>query len=370
MFKYEVVAECKVTGARAGVFTTPHGVINTPVFMPVGTQASVKGLTPEQVKDCGSQIMLSNAYHLAMRPGENIVKAAGGLHKFMNWDKPILTDSGGFQVYSLSKIRKVTDEGVKFQSHIDGSAHFFTPESDMRLQEDLGADIIMAFDECTSAGIEYKKARAAVIRTSEWLKRCKAAHTDNSTQMLFPIIQGNVYPDLRKLSAELTVPHAECGIAVGGLSVGESAEEMYGMLDVLQPILPKNMPHYLMGVGSADYIIEAISRGIDMFDCVLPTRIARNGSAMTMNGDIIVRDAPYKEDYTPIEAGCDCYACKGYTKAYIRHLLKAGEVMGGSLISIHNIRFLHRLTEKIRAAIIEGTFPELLEKFRKTASFL
>lgn len=351
-FRYEVVKECKQTGARIGRLYTPHGVIETPVFMPVGTKATVKALSPEEVAEAGSQIILSNTYHLYLRPGHKTVERAGGLHKFMNWSRPILTDSGGFQVFSLSATRKVTDDGVEFSSFIDGSRHFMTPEKSMEIQMSLGSDIVMAFDECTAAGVDRPAAEKAMIRTAEWLKRSHAAMTSEN-QMLFPIIQGNMYPELRIESIKRSLPYAECGIAIGGLSVGEPKPVMYEMLDVLRPYYPENMPRYLMGVGSADCIVEGVMRGIDMFDCVLPTRTARNGTAMTFDGSITVRNAEYKEDFSPVEEGCDCYCCKNYTRAYIRHLINTDEIFGGRLLSIHNIRFLHRLVVEIKRAIRE-----------------
>jgi len=351
MFKYEVVKECKQSGARIGRFTTPHGVIETPVFMPVGTKATVKSLSPEEVKEAGSQIILSNTYHLYLRPGHELVKKAGGLHKFMNWDRPILTDSGGFQVFSLSALGKIDDDGVYFNSFIDGSKHFMTPEKSIEIQRCLGSDIMMAFDQCTPGGVSYDKSKTAMERTLRWLERSANAAEGAEDQILFPIIQGNMFEDLRVESVKKTVPYAKCGIAIGGLSVGEPKEVMYRMLDVLRPYYPKNMPRYLMGVGSADCIVEGVCRGVDMFDCVLPTRIARNGTAMTMHGDITIRNAAYKEDFSPIEEGCDCYCCRNYTRAYVRHLINCDEILGGRLLSIHNIRFLHRLVDKIKEAI-------------------
>jgi len=362
MFKYEIVKECAQTGARIGHLTTPHGVIETPAFMPVGTMASVKALSPEEVAAAGSQILLANTYHLYLRPGVELIKKAGGLHKFMNWRYPILTDSGGFQVFSLSKMRKITDDGVTFDSFIDGSKHFITPEKSIEIQQDLGADIIMAFDECTESGASYEKASAALERTLRWLERSKNAATKRE-QMLFPIIQGNMFKDLRVESAKKTAPYAECGIAVGGLSVGEPKPVMYEMLDTIRPFLPEKMPHYLMGVGSADCLVEGIARGIDMFDCVLPTRIARNGTAMTMRGDKTIRNAEFKDDLNPIEDGCDCYACKNFSRAYIRHLINTDEIFGGRLLSIHNIRLLHRLTEKIKEAIRADRLGDFRDEF-------
>ena len=363
-FKFETIKVCKQSGARIGKFTTPHGVIETPVFMPVGTQATVKGLTPEMLKDLNAQIILSNTYHLHLRPGEDIVKAAGGLHKFMNWDRPILTDSGGFQVFSLSDLRKITDDGVEFRNHLNGAKLVFTPEKCMQIQNDLGADIIMAFDECSPYGASKEYAKSANVRTKEWLKRCYAAHK-NPEQMLFPIVQGNFYEDLRLESLKDVLPYAKCGIAIGGVSVGEPKAIGLKMLDVLKPHLPENMPHYLMGVGSPDYVLEGIARGIDMMDCVLPTRIARNGTAFTKNGKLVIRNAQFKNDFRPIEEDCDCYACRNYSRAYIRHLINAGEMLGAQLLSIHNLRFLTKLTEDAKKAIWEDRFTDFKEEFLK-----
>ncbi len=360
--RFELIHEDKTTGARVGKLYTEHGVIDTPCFMPVGTKATVKGLAPEEVKATGAQILLSNTYHLYLRPGHELIERAGGLHKFMNWDGAILTDSGGFQVFSLSSLRKVSDEGVEFNSFIDGSRHFFSPERSMEVQRALGSDIVMAFDECTSPDIDRERARQAMERTLKWLDRC-SKYQLKPHQTLFPIVQGNIFEDLRRESAERTLPYCKCGVAIGGLSVGEPPETMYEMLDVLQPILPKNQPHYLMGVGTADYIVEGVARGVDMFDCVLPTRIARNGTAMVKEGFLTVRNAPYAEDFTPIDAECDCYACKNYTRAYIRHLIKADEIMGGRLLSVHNIRFLERLVAQIRQAILEDRYDSFRREF-------
>ena len=363
MFKYEVVKVCKQSGARIGRFTTPHGVIETPVFMPVGTKATVKSLSPEEVKEAGSQIILSNTYHLYLRPGHELVKKAGGLHKFMNWDRPILTDSGGFQVFSLSALGKINDEGVYFNSFIDGSKHFMTPEKSIEIQRALGSDIMMAFDQCTPGGVTYEKSVTAMERTLRWLERSAKAAAGAENQMLFPIIQGNMFEDLRIESAKRTVPYAKCGIAIGGLSVGEPKDVMYRMLEAIRPYYPENMPRYLMGVGSADCIVEGVCRGIDMFDCVLPTRIARNGTAMTMHGDITIRNATYKEDFGPIEEGCDCYCCRNYTRAYVRHLINCDEIFGGRLLSVHNIRFLHRLVNKIKEAIMQDRLLDFPDEF-------
>ena len=360
--KFEVLHKCPTTGARVGKLYTEHGVIDTPCFMPVGTKATVKSLSPEEVRETGSQILLSNTYHLYLRPGHELIERAGGLHKFMNWDGAILTDSGGFQVFSLSKTRKITDDGMTFNSIIDGSKHTFTPQKVMQIQRALGSDICMAFDECTSAGIEKKKAAEAMERTLKWLDRCSEVEL-KPHQIMFPIAQGNMFEDLRIESLQRTLPYCKCGVAIGGLSVGESSDVMYRMLDAIKPYLPEDMPHYLMGVGTADYILEGVERGIDMFDCVLPTRTARNGTAMTMNGYVTVRNGAYKEDFSPIEDGCDCYACRNYTRAYIRHLINSDEILGGRLLSIHNVRFLQRLMAKIRQAIAQGRYPEFKKEF-------
>lgn len=363
MFRYELIHECNKTGARVGKYYTPHGVINTPIFMPVGTMASVKGVSPEMLKDIGAEIILSNTYHLFLRPGHKIIKAAGGLHKFMNWDRPILTDSGGFQIFSLSSLRKISDKGVEFNSYIDGTKHFLTPEDAMAIQIALGSDIIMAFDECTSSDTDYDKSKDALERTLMWLERCYNVTKDLDNQMLFPIVQGNMYKDLRIESIKRTIPYAKCGLAIGGLSVGEPKPVMYDMLDALKPYYPEDMPRYLMGVGSADCLVEGVKRGIDMFDCVHATRIARNGTAMTAKGDITIRNAQFKEDFRPIEEGCKCYACRNYSRAYIRHLINVGEMFGGILLSIHNIYFLLNLMKKMRKSIIENRFDEFSQEF-------
>ena len=361
-FRYEVIHTCKQSGARVGKLYTPHGVIDTPVFMPVGTNASVKSLTPDAVKDCKASIILANTYHLFLRPGEDLVAKAGGLHEFMKWDRPILTDSGGFQVFSLSKMRKITDEGVAFQSYIDGQKLFMTPELAIDVEEKLGADIIMAFDECTEGNADYKTSKKAMERTLMWLDRCYKHHT-REDQMLFPIVQGNMYKDLREKSIKETLKYAKCGFSIGGLSVGEPKETMYEILDFLKQFYPEDQPRYLMGVGSPDCLVEGVLRGIDMFDCVLPTRIARNGTALTRNGNLTVRNGAYKEDFTPVEEGCDCYCCKNFTRAYIRHLINADEILGGELLSMHNIRFLTKLMEDIRQAIMEDRFLDFYNEF-------
>lgn len=363
-FSYEVKHVCKQSGARVGVFKTPHGEIETPVFMPVGTQATVKGLRPEDLKQLGAQIILSNTYHLFLRPGEDVVKNAGGLHKFMNWDRPILTDSGGFQVFSLSKLRKISDEGVTFNSHLNGEKLFISPEKCMQIQNALGSDIIMAFDICSNYGDDHKSAKQSAEITKKWLQRCFDAQ-QNENQMLFPIVQGNFYEDLREECLNYCLPYAKCGIAIGGLSVGEPKEKMYEILSFLQPKLPENMPRYLMGVGSPDCMLEGYARGIDMMDCVLPTRIARNGTAMTSVGKVVIKNAKYKQDFTTLDAECNCYTCKNYTKAYIRHLVTADEIFGARLLSIHNIQFLTNLMEQIKKAIWEDRLLDFKDEFYK-----
>ena len=361
-FEYKVEKICKQSGARVGRLKTPHGEIETPIYMPVGTQATVKSLTPEELKGIGAQIILSNTYHLFLRPGHEIVRKAGGLHKFMNWDRPILTDSGGFQVFSLSDLRKITEDGVEFRSHLSGAKYKITPEYDMEIQNALGADIIMAFDHCSEYGVTYEEARKAKDRTINWLKRCYDAQK-NEKQMLFPIVQGAFFDDLRLESLQESIPYAKCGIAIGGLSVGEPKELMLHLMDVMKPHYPENMPRYLMGVGTPEDLIEGVYRGIDMFDCVLATRIARNGTAFTSKGKVVVRNAVYKEDFTTLDDECDCYTCKHYTKAYLRHLINADEILGARLLSIHNLRFLLKLMEDIRQSIREDRFLTFRKEF-------
>ncbi len=363
MFKYEVVKECKQSGSRIGRLYTPHGVVETPVFMPVGTNATVKSLTPQVLHDIDASIILSNTYHLYLRPGHELVQKAGGLHKFMNWDKPILTDSGGFQVFSLSDMRHITDDSVTFKSHLDGSSHVFTPEKAVDIQQALGSDIMMAFDQCTGDGTSKSDARRALERTMSWLDRCYK-HKTRKDQVLFPIVQGNMYKDLREESIERILPYCECGFSIGGLSVGEPKEVMYEMLDILKPHYPKDMPRYLMGVGSPDCLVEGVMRGIDMFDCVLPTRMARNGAAFTRQGNLTVKNAKFKEDFTPIDPECDCYCCRNFSRAYIRHLLNAGEILGGELLSIHNLRFLIKLMQDIKQAIMNDCFGDFYKDFK------
>ena len=362
---YELLHEDKNSGARRGIVHTPHGDIQTPVFMPVGTQATVKSMTPEELKELGAQIILSNTYHLYLRPGENIVKEAGGLHKFMNWDRPILTDCGGFQVFSLSDLRTISEDGVEFRSHLDGSKHMFTPEKVMQIEENLGADIIMSFDECCPYPSTYEYTKNSMERTTRWAVRCKKAHTNVEKQGLFGIIQGGFYKDLRQQSAKDLVALDFPGYAIGGISVGEPKEEFIDILRYTAPLMPKEKPRYLMGVGTPDYLIEAALAGIDMCDCVLPTRIARNGTAMTWNGKVVIRNATYERDFTPLDPECDCYACRNYTRAYIRHLVKTKEILGTRLLSIHNLYFLTKLMERVRIEIENDNLLKFKEEFYK-----
>lgn len=366
-FSYEIQHIDKRTGARAGVLHTPHGDILTPVYMPVGTQATVKGVYPRDLKEAGASIILSNTYHLFIRPGDEIVKKAGGLHKFMNWDGPILTDSGGFQVFSLTKLNKIKDEGVYFNSHVDGAKHLFTPEKVISIEENLGADIIMQFDQCTEYGYTHAQAEQAMERTDKWLHRCLDAKT-REDQALFPIIQGNMYDDLRLESLRRAKPHATEGIAIGGLSVGEPKSRMYEILDLMRPEFPESVPRYLMGVGSPDCLIEGVKRGVDMFDCVLATRIARNGTAFTSKGKCVVRNGAYREDFTPLDEKCGCYCCKNYTKAYLRHLINVNEMLASMLLSLHNITFLQNLMRGMRAAIFDDRLTEFAEEFYRNYS--
>ena len=363
---YELLHVCKQTGARRGVIHTPHGDIQTPIFMPVGTQATVKSMTPEELKEeVKAQIILSNTYHLYLRPGHKLVEEAGGLHKFMKWDRPILTDCGGFQVFSLSDLRTISEEGVEFKSHLDGSKHMFTPEKVMEIENSLGADIIMAFDECCPYPSTYEYTKNSMERTTRWAERSKNAHKRPEEQALFGIVQGGMYKDLREKSAKDLVAMDFPGYAVGGLSVGEPLDLMCEVLEHTTQFLPENKPRYLMGVGTPDYLIEAAIRGIDMCDCVLPTRIARNGTAMTWNGKVVVRNATYEKDWGPLDAECDCYTCKNYTRAYIRHLVKTNEILGIRLLSIHNLRFLTKLMERVREEIENDNLGNFREEFYK-----
>ncbi len=359
---YELIKECKHTKARAGILHTPHGDIETPIFMPVGTNATVKAVLPEALKEMGAQIILSNTYHLHLRPGEDIIRQAGGLHKFMNWDRPILTDSGGFQVFSLAKINNITFEGVEFQSHIDGSRRFITPEKAIDIQNALGSDIIMAFDECVPYGKDFDYTENSLKTTVEWAKRC-AAHHKNENQALFGIIQGGMFEKLRKISVEETCAIDLPGYSIGGLSVGEPKELMFDLVHYTAALMPKDKPRYLMGVGSFDALVEGIAGGIDMFDCVMQTRMGRNGTALTRSGRINLKNSRYKNDFTPLDDTCDCYVCKNYTKAYLRHLVIANEILAGMLISWHNIHATIRFVKDIRDAILEENFHVIKRNF-------
>ena len=362
MFEFNLVATCPVTGARAGELITPHGIIKTPVFMPVGTRATVKTMAPHELKELGAQIILSNTYHLYLRPGAELIKKAGGLHSFMNWDRPILTDSGGFQVFSLSKINKVMEDGVQFASHLDGSKHFMTPELATDIQEKLGGDIAMCFDQCVELPCTRDQSRQSLDRTLRWAAQCKETHT-REDQALFGIVQGALFEDLRVDCAKSLIDMDFPGYAIGGLSVGESHDEMYRILDVMNPVLPKDKPRYLMGVGYPTNLVEGVARGIDMFDCVLPTRNGRNGTLLTSHGKINIKHSRFTEDWGPIDPECDCYACRNFSRAYIRHLYRSGEILGARLCSWHNLRFLVRLMEQAREAIINGVYPEFQANF-------
>ncbi len=372
MFSYEVKHVCKQSGARLGVLHTPHGDIPTPIYMPVGTSACVKAMTPREMEEIGTKILLSNTYHLHLRPGEELIREAGGLHAFMNWHGPILTDSGGFQVFSLAGIRKITEEGVMFRSHLDGSKQFIGPEESMDIQQALGSDIAMAFDVCSPYPCDWQTAKEAMERTHRWAERCKQHHT-RPDQALFGIVQGAFYPDLRVESATTLREMDFVGYGIGGLSVGEPKPVMYEMLDRLMPCLPEEKPRYLMGVGTPDCFIEAVIRGVDMFDCVLATRIARNGTVLTSKGRVVVKNGKYARDFSPLDEACDCYACRNFTRAYIRHLFNAREITGGRLASIHNLRFLIHMMEEIREAIAEDRLldyrREFYERYDLTKNF-
>jgi queuine tRNA-ribosyltransferase len=367
--RYELIKTEKHTGARRGRLHTPHGVIETPIFMPVGTLATVKTMSPEELKQVGAQIILSNTYHLWLRPGHEIVKEAGGLHKFMNWDRPILTDSGGFQVFSLSDLRKITEEGVTFRNHLSGEKLFLSPEKAIEIENALGADIIMAFDECPPYPADRQYLKNSMDRTTRWLKRCIEAHQRPDEQALFGIIQGGMERDLREQHAQQLAELDLPGYAVGGLSVGEPKELMNEVLEYTTPLMPKDKPRYLMGVGSPDDLFEGVERGIDMFDCVLPTRIARNGTCMTSVGKVVVRHATYAKDFGPLDPNCDCYTCKNYSRAYIRHLIKCDEVFGIRLTTIHNLHFLIHLMDNIRKSIEEDRFLEYKHAFYQSYGY-
>ena len=355
-FNFEVTHICAQTGARCGILHTPHGDVETPMFMPVGTLATVKFLSPEDIKKIGSGVILANTYHLWLRPGEDIVAKAGGVQKFMNYEGPMLTDSGGFQVFSLSDSRKIKEEGVTFKSHLDGSKLFMSPEVSIDVQNKIGADIIMSFDECIPYPATYEYAKDSVERTLRWAKRGQDAHKRPEDQMLFGIVQGGDYEDLREHCAKELVAMNFDGYSIGGTSVGEDKETMYRMIDYSVKHLPAEKPRYLMGVGAVNDILEGIERGIDMMDCVLPTRIARHGTCMTSQGRVNIKKAIYKEDFTPLDPECDCECCKNHTKAYLNHLFRCNEGLGNRLMSIHNLRFLLKLTEEARQAIKEDRF--------------
>ena len=367
MFEFHIKA--RNGRARTGTFSTPHGNLVTPVFAPVGTQATVKTLTPEHLKEIQASLVLSNTYHLYLRPGDDLVREMGGLHRFMQWPHPMLTDSGGFQVFSLAQTRKIDDDGVMFKSHIDGSTHRFTPEKSIAIQENLGADIIMAFDECSDPN-DHAYSRLAMERTHRWAERSLKAQTRRD-QALFGIVQGGVQADLRAESARFIASLDTPGIAIGGLSVGETKQEMHDTLDVVSPLLPENKPRYLMGVGTPEDLINGVARGVDIFDCVLPTRLARHHSAFAPEGRLNLMNAAFARDPRPIDETCDCYTCRTFTRAYIRHLIVAREFLAGTLISIHNLRALIRLMEQIQSFIVDGSFetrmPELLRQWANNA---
>jgi len=359
LFTFQI--EANQDRARAGIFTTPHGDIPTPIFAPVGTQATVKSLTPEHLMELNARLILANIYHLYLRPGDDVVSDLGGLHEFMNWSRPILTDSGGFQVFSLGGINQIDDDGVTFKSHIDGSTHRLTPERAIKIQENLGADIIMTFDECTNPyNREYNQI--ALQRTHTWAERCLEAKS-RSDQALFGIVQGGIFPDLRELSANFITSLNFPGNAVGGLSVGESKEEMYSMLEIMDEILPEEKPRYLMGVGTPEDLINGIRRGIDIFDCVLPTRLARHKAAFTTRGRINLSNAVNTRSSIPIDENCSCYTCRNFSRGYLRHLLVAREMLASTLISIHNLHTLINLSAEIRQAIIDGEFNNFADNY-------
>ncbi len=368
--KFEVLDQSRNSAARRGRITLDRGQFETPVFMPVGTQATVKTMTPEELKACGAGIILANTYHLYLRPGEDLIARAGGIHHFMNWDRPLLTDSGGFQVFSLADLNEISEEGVRFQSHLDGSRHFITPEKSMQIQKKLGSDIVMAFDECAPYPADKEYAKEALDRTLHWAHRCQQ-EMENSPQNLFGIVQGGTFADLRRLSARETVKFDFPGYAIGGLSVGEKNELMYEMLEVTVPELPRDKPRYLMGVGTPQDLIAGVRRGIDMFDCVMPTRIARHGSIYTREGRLTIRNASYREDFSPPDPDCSCYVCRNYSRAYLRHLLKRREILGIRLTTYHNIYFFLRLMTNLRRAIarqeLDSFADEFLERYRDDA---
>ena len=361
--KYNLLKKDDSSNARLGIIETAHGKINTPIFMPVGTRASVKAMSPNELKELGAEIILGNTYHLFLKPGMEIMRMAGGLHKFMNWDRPILTDSGGFQVFSLAGLRKMTKDGVEFSSHIDGTRFFLGPKESMAIQRDLGSDIVMCFDECTPYPCSYEDAKKSLDMTLRWEKIARDEKLQEH-QNLFGIVQGSTYRDLREHSAKELVKIDFEGYSIGGLSVGEPEEIMFECIDYVTPILPEAKPRYLMGAGTPKQIIESVARGIDMFDCVMPTRMARHGSAFVGKGETVpVKAGRYAKDFSPIEEGCQCYACRNFTRAYIRHLMNVGEILGLRLLTIHNLYYFLNLMNKIRASLSEGSFNKLRKSF-------
>jgi queuine tRNA-ribosyltransferase len=365
---FKVLKTDSNSSARTGILKTDHGDIQTPIFMPIGTQGAVKTVTPSELKTVKSQVILGNTYHLYLRPGTELINQAGGLHKFMNWDLPILTDSGGFQVFSLARLNKITDDGVEFQSHLDGSSHYLTPEKSMEIQRSLGSDIIMAFDECPPGDADIATIKSSVKRTKIWIDRCNRYLVENQPiynweQTMFPIVQGGVSSELRKQSAEEMIPFANCGIAIGGLAVGEEKSAMFGMIEVLDELLPKDQPRYLMGVGTPTDLIQAVQHGVDMFDCVIPTRNARNGQLFTSFGKVNIRNEKYKYDFNPIDENCECETCKNFTRSYIRHLFNIKEVLGLRLATIHNLHYYLNLMELMREHIRKGDFSKWSEKY-------
>ncbi len=362
-YRFELLKKDSATGARLGRLYTPHGEVNTPVFMPVATQGTVKALTPETVRELGAEMILSNTYHLYLRPGHETIDRFGGLHKFMNWNAPILTDSGGFQIFSLSSLQKITNEGVIFQSHIDGSSHLITPETSVEIQEALGSDIVMCLDECTPYPASFDESEKSLKLTVDWAKRCKKAKK-TGWQALFGIIQGGIYPTLRqKAVEEICQKIGFDGYALGGLSVGEPKDIMLEVVETSAPLLPADKPRYLMGVGTPEDIVECVDCGIDMFDCVIPTRCARNGLLFTNREKVVIKNARYKNDHSPVDSACDCYTCRNYSRAYLRHLFMAREILAMVLNTIHNVRYYMHLMERIRTAIGDGCYPAFKKSF-------
>lgn len=359
---YELIHQDRHSMARAGIIHTPHGDIETPVFMPVGTQASVKAMTVDELKAIDTQILLSNTYHLFLRPGPEVIREAGGLHRFMNWDRPILTDSGGYQVFSFADRKQLSEDGVTFQSHIDGSAKFLSPEKSVGVQEALGSDIMMAFDEPVPFGSDHAYTEESMERSLRWLERCKAAQT-RKDQSLFGIVQGGFFEDLRTRSARKSIAMDLDGYAVGGISVGEPSEDFLRILDYTTPLLPEGKPRYNMGIGTPDYLFDSVAAGIDMADCVLPTRVARNGQALVHDGKMNLRNARYKEDFRPLDADCSCDTCRHYTRSYLRHLVMAGEILGARLLTLHNLYFLIHMMQEMREAILNDDFLAYREEF-------